>query len=784
MRIIRRNGSRTPVLCVAIGFICSNLFALPTVTTYSATDVGAGVATLNATVNPNGVTTSFYFEYGLTAGYGNRTTKISLTGSTLLNMSNVLAGLQLQTPYHFRAVATNLTGNSYGTDFTFTTTDATAPTIITNFVNNPGATNATLSGSLYPNGLPATVWFEYGLTTNYDNVTIVTNLSSGTSSQTFRLAIGGLAPGTTYYFHAVATNSLGAAYGTSGTFLTAIFGEITAVAAPGLIGVYYSSACWGDYNNDGQLDFVLTGQRWTGSSYVASSQLWQNVGTGFTNTTATFGSGIPNVANSACVWGDYDNDGRLDLLIVGTGDVFSGGSGTSQILRNTGGGLANVTGSIAPGLPGVSLGAAAWGDLDNDGRLDFVIAGTSNATPNPPLTQIWHNTGSNFVNITASVAPGLPGINFGAVALGDYDNDGRLDLFLAGGALSQIWHNTGSNFVNVTASVAPGLPQISFGLSGCIAWGDYDNDGLLDFFITGKLPNNSLISQIWHNSGTNFVNVTTSVASGVPQIEGSMAWGDYDSDGKLDFAITGGNLSQIWRNTGTNFVNMTTNIAPSLPGLNLGSVTWGDFDNDGRLDLLLAGDGSSTPNSQIWRNLNPQKTNSPPTAPTGLAMTSSVKGAMLSWNAATDNETPSAGLTYNICVGNNPGGTNLVAFHSDISNGFRRVAAMGNAQKKRFFPLAGVTNGQTVYWSVQAVDTAFAGGVFATQCSMISIPKMDLVAINGSNAVLSWNPLTWGWHLQETPYPSGVWTNSSIGEINPVMVPAVNTANYYRLVNQ
>ncbi len=739
--------------------------------------MSTGGATLNGTaINNNDTTTRAWFQYGPTTSYGSVSSKKSFnqsTGTTPVSYSNTVSGLTVGTLYHFSSVATNATGTSYGADFTFTTLPATTPTITTNFATSLGVTNATLNGKLNANGLTTGAWFEWGLSTNYGNVTTTTNLTGGTTNQNFSMTIVSLGVGVNYYFRAVATNSLGSTYGEGQSFITAIVAEVTATVAPGLQGVYSASVAWGDYDNDGRLDFLLTGL--LGDNVTSISQIWRNTGNGFTNVTANVAPGLPGISSSSVAWGDYDNDGRLDFLFTG--------SGVSQIWHNTGSNFENVSVTIAPGLPGVQGSSVAWGDYNNDGHLDFIISGMSNTPPYTGISQIWRNTESNFMNVTASIAPGLPGVA-GSVAWGDYDKDGRLDFLIIGSGFAQIWHNTGSNFVNVTASVAPGLP----GVRGYAAWGDYDNDGRLDFIITGQLANNTYISKIWHNTGSNFVDITVSAAPDLFGVYGSVAWGDYDNDGRLDFLLTGYTnnssigISQIWRNTGSNFVNVTPIVAPSLPGVTRSFVTWGDYDNDGRLDLLLTGTGFSANLSQIWRNFTLQ-TNTAPAAPSGLAMTSSANGALLSWNAATDAQTPSAGLTYNVRAGTTPGGTNLIAFHSDAS-GFRRVPAMGNAQKPQFLPLAGVTNGQTIYWSVQAVDSAFAGGPFATQCSAISTPQLKLAANFASNSVISWSPPTWGWRLQESPnLTTGMWSDSLFGEMNPVTLPSTNTAKFFRLFN-
>src|SRR6266404_8934063 len=85
----------------------------------------------------------------------------------------------------------------------------------------------------------------------------------------------------------------------------------------------------------------------------------------------------------------------------------------------------NVTGTV--GLPQDGYGPVAWGDYDNDGRLDLLVGGA-----------VWRNTPSGFTNVTATVAPGLAGISVGSAAWADYDGDGRLDFLIAGPSVSQI----------------------------------------------------------------------------------------------------------------------------------------------------------------------------------------------------------------------------------------------------------------------------------------------------------------------------------------------------------
>jgi hypothetical protein len=314
------------------------------------------------------------------------------------------------------------------------------------------------------------------------------------------------------------------------------------------------------------------------------------------------------------------------------------------------------------------------------------------------------------------------------VAWGDYDNDGWLDFLLTGGGGSQLWRNTGSGFSNVTASVAPGLPG---GTGSSAAWGDYDNDGRLDFLLTGYFD--SPASQLWRNTGSGFSNVTASVAPGLPGVyNGSTAWGDYDNDGRLDFLLTGGvdglsGTSQLWRNTGGGFSNVTASVASGLPGfVSGGSVEWGDYDNDGRLDFVLTASG------HLWRNNISLASNGPPAAPTGLVSTLSGATVSLSWNPPADDRTPSAGLNYNLRIGTTPGASDVLAPMALI-DGLRLLPVLGNAQ-------AGTNAVMNLpfgryYWSVQAVDTSFAGSPFAVEQQFtVAAPRIiDLLMLGNGH---------------------------------------------------
>ena len=190
------------------------------VSTNSATNVTSSSATLNGTVNPNGLTTSVHFEYGLTTSYGFTTTSHNYSGGTTQNVSANISGLSPNTTYHFRLVATNSGGTRYGGDRTFSTLTPTgAPGVTTNSATNVASFSATLNSSVYPHGLTTTVYFQYGTTTGY-GLTTSLQTKTGNTYQSVSANISGLAASTRYHFRIVATNSAGTTFGADRTFTT------------------------------------------------------------------------------------------------------------------------------------------------------------------------------------------------------------------------------------------------------------------------------------------------------------------------------------------------------------------------------------------------------------------------------------------------------------------------------------------------------------------------------------------------------------------------------------
>ncbi len=261
-------------------------------------------------------------------------------------------------------------------------------------------------------------------------------------------------------------------------------------------------------------------------------------------------------------WGDYDNDGDLDVFV-------SNFNAPSRLWRNNGAGVfTDVT--LPSGTWTVDLTTAvSWGDVDGDGDLDLYLASHG-------LNRYFRNLGSGvFVDATVGALGDLRKSD--CIDWGDYDRDGDLDLFIGNVETDALVRNDGATFVDVASGdlLGSGRPV------GC-SWVDFDDDGDLDLFVTYNLQPNELFV----NTGGAFVKSTpASLAS--PMNNATAAWGDYDNDGDLDVYFTSqGSGNRLCRNLGGgNFAVATPPILADT-GTGVESI-WGDWENDGDLDLYL-----------------------------------------------------------------------------------------------------------------------------------------------------------------------------------------------------
>jgi hypothetical protein len=184
----------------------------PGVTTGGASGVGQTSATVNGTVDPNGQSTTYHFEYGTTTGYGTPTPDANAgSGPNAGPVSADLSGLAPGTPYHYRLVATNSSGTTLGNDATFNTLSppppGTPPTAVTDDATGVQQDSATLNGTINPNGSPTSFHFEYGTTSGvYTALTPGGSAGSGSAETPVSKTVSGLSIGTTYYFRVVADN--------------------------------------------------------------------------------------------------------------------------------------------------------------------------------------------------------------------------------------------------------------------------------------------------------------------------------------------------------------------------------------------------------------------------------------------------------------------------------------------------------------------------------------------------------------------------------------------------
>ncbi len=409
----------------------------------------------------------------------------------------------------------------------------------------------------------------------------------------------------------------------------------------GLAGIGGSRFSWADYDNDGDEDLLINGKR-----------LFRNNGApNWDFTEVTSEAGIYGYTSSG-VWADYDNDGWLDFFAAAAMDRWD------ILWHNNGDGtFSNVTleaGNLNDLLPSQSAG---WGDYDNDGYVDLYVANYEWTIPDPyqsfgTVDVLWHNNGDGtFTNVTESAGIDdytSPRQGRG-VAWGDYDNDGDLDIYISNYRLvpNYLWENNGDGTFTdrafdrkVAGNGTLFMGNTYYGHTIGSAWGDIDNDGDLDLFTANLVHKDNEWpyvrglfcddSKFYQNNGSaeNYEFYDIREQAGIPiippgermydpasgltyyrdELYSSPAFGDYDNDGDLDLFVTQVYYlvhgdSHLFRNNGNStFTNVTEQAGVKV--WNSWGTSWADYDNDGDLDLIV--EGSSYPNPfyevRLYRN--------------------------------------------------------------------------------------------------------------------------------------------------------------------------------------
>jgi hypothetical protein len=328
----------------------------------------------------------------------------------------------------------------------------------------------------------------------------------------------------------------------------------------------------------------------------------------FTKITTGAGSDVGNSRGAG--WGDYDNDGFIDLFVAQIGPGGIGSASPFLYHNNRDGTFSRVTNGPVAAVVSAGRGAA-WGDYDNDGYLDLILL--NNAQTN----HLFHNNGDgSFTELPSAVSSDVIA-DSRSVTWVDYDNDGYVDLFRTTilDEPRRLYHNnhdgtftriTQGDFLNARAGV--------FG----VAWGDYNNDGLPDLFLPQSNEPAGLPSLLYRNEGGGmFTHVGVGTMDGTFNAN-SAAWGDYDNDGDLDLFVScawpqGPVISRpnlFYRNNGDGTFTRLTSLPANDPEYEGGCSTgckWGDYDNDGWLDLFVAnrrGDSGTGPeqNNYLYHN--------------------------------------------------------------------------------------------------------------------------------------------------------------------------------------
>jgi photosystem II stability/assembly factor-like uncharacterized protein len=510
---------------------------------------------------------------------------------------------------------------------------------------------------------------------------------------------------------------------------------------------WVSSAAPADYDGDGDLDIVLLGYYVVYNvSAVDQLILLRNDGP-LSPTQWNFAHidvplGTLSAGASDMAWGDADGDGDQDLVV--------GSDGQTVLYRNDAGTLV-ITDTALPGYRELNdqadfdLHSISWADYDNDGDLDLLLPSIRDAETFTTRTALLRNDGANGSGgrLFNEVAVDLGRSNHAQTHWADFDGDQDLDLLIVhiaplteDGFIRRFRNDGNDVFVGEdilgTLSVEHGEAQ----------WGDYDDDGDLDVLVAGNIRETdgsyNTVLRLYRNEAETYVAadiIACVFCEGWFDLSAA-TWADYDSDGDIDILLagtynSGSNIegrAKVYDNVDGSFVDSGNALpAPRAMGFSGGSFSWLDIDGEGDLDYFIAGSyfvpgGNGLVETQMHLYLNSAPgQNASPSMPDALGSLVNNDGSVsLWWNPASDDHTPLAALTYDLRLYRN--GIPIPAE--------RRVPQPGSLRGVLEWTLGGLPGGSYI-WTLQAVDSAYNGSPVAEAGFVVSGAPANSIFGNG-----------------------------------------------------
>lgn len=510
---------------------------------------------------------------------------------------------------------------------------------------------------------------------------------------------------------------------------------------PNLGKIEFGSVDYGDYNNDGLVDILATGSNKT--------LVIKNCG----NDSAFLNPDVEIVLDfSTGRWIDYNNDNNLDFMVCGnsvTGCV-------SKLYRNMGDETFNETGIV---FEGVKDGDLECFDYNNDGWMDILIAGEDDA--GNPITAFYENNGITFQEI---ITP-FKKLKLAGLASVDLDNNGFKDIFIQGkDSADSRWtllYMNDEGLFTQSDSTFTGL------CLGDFSFGDCDSDGDLDVLMSGFKKDIELLGNAWRttytsylalfeNHGSDSLTLNREWTSVETYGRSNSDWGDYDNDGDPDIYITGsvggilvvvvgvgtgggggsafdGTLScmtRVFQNQGDGSYLDTDMDIPCYrndqDGVTINSfyqsysLALADFNNDNSLDIIRTGSGRDLDegtNLALYKNkLN--ISNNAPDFPLQLNQTIVSNKIDFFWRPASDDHTPSQSMQYKVYLRDNFNNYLISKANKDfVSDTNQLFSNIGSGM---------------YYWSVKSIDGARISSNWSPE-NMFVIPTSEINICQGDS---------------------------------------------------